>query len=71
MDITEILQKLVLGLKYKMNCELGFQDCGTLLKHIEDLKNAISEQNRALTTLKQAAVKVVEVSKPSKKGKKV
>ena len=70
MDINEILQKLVLGLKYKMNCELGFQDCGTLLKHIEDLKNAISVQNSALVELKQAAQKVVEVSKP-KKGKKV
>ena len=70
MSLEEILAKLQLGIKYKQNCELGFADSATLLKHIEDLKSAISEQNSALIALKQAAVNVVAVLKPSKKGKK-
>ena len=71
MNLEEILQKLQLGIKYRQNCELGFADSNTLLKHIEDLKSAISTQNSALIELKQAASNVVAVLAPAKKkGKK-
>lgn len=70
MNLEEILHKLQIGIKYKQNCELGFADSATLLKYIMDLKEAIASQNSALVELKQAAVQVVAVTKPTKKGKK-
>lgn len=53
MDLTQILDKISLAIRYRQNCELGHQDCATLVRHLEDLKNAISTQNAELTKLKQ------------------
>lgn len=74
MDLEQILHKLQLGVKYKQNCELGYGDSHTLSKHIDDLKNAISDQNKTIIELKtllaDALSKTVQlVSTSKKKGK--
>lgn len=53
MTIDQLLDKLKLGAKYEQKCELSHKDCDILLKHIEALKNVITEQNDNLIKIKK------------------